>query len=70
MYNATTNFIDLAVSNHFSVGGGSNAPASFIRNQWQVADDIDWIKGRHHLSIGAEYITGQMDEKQPAICKW
>jgi hypothetical protein len=62
MYNATNDFTDLAVSNHFSVGGGSNAPASFIRNQWQIADDIDWIRGRHHLSIGAEYIFGQMDE--------
>jgi hypothetical protein len=62
MYNATNNFTDLAVSNHFSVGGGSNAPASFIRNQWQGADDIDWIKGRHHFSFGAEYIFGQMDE--------
>jgi Carboxypeptidase regulatory-like domain len=62
MYNATKDFTDLAVSNHFSVGGGSNAPASFIRNQWQGADDIDWIKGRHHLSFGGEYIFGQMDE--------
>lgn len=62
MYNVTNDFIDLAVSSHFSVGGGSNAPASFIRNQWQVADDIDWMIGRHHLSMGAEYITGQMDE--------
>jgi hypothetical protein len=62
MYNATTDFTDLAVSNHFSVGGGSNAPASFIRNQWQIADDIDWSRGRHHISIGAEYIYGQMDE--------
>ena len=62
MYNASDDFLDLAVSNHFSVGGGSNAPASFIRNQWQGADDIDWIIRRHHLSIGGEYITGQMDE--------
>jgi Carboxypeptidase regulatory-like domain len=62
MYNATKDFTDLAVSNHFSVGGGSNAPASFIRNQWQIADDIDWIRGRHHISAGAEYIYGQMDE--------
>ena len=62
MYNATKDFTDLAVTSHFSVGGGSNAPASFIRNQWQVADDIDWMIGRHHLGIGAEYITGQMDE--------
>ncbi|HEY4359008.1 MAG TPA: carboxypeptidase-like regulatory domain-containing protein [Acidobacteriaceae bacterium] len=62
MYNAITNFIDLAVTSHFSVGGGSNAPASFIRNQWQIADDIDLIKGKSHYSFGGEWITGQMDE--------
>src|SRR5262249_25720572 len=43
-------------------GGGSNAPAKFIRNQWQVADDADWISGRHHFSFGGEFIAGQMDE--------
>jgi hypothetical protein len=62
MYNAIPYFTDLAVTSHFSVGGGSNAPASFIRNQWQVADDLDWTKGRHHFSFGAETIIGQMDE--------
>jgi hypothetical protein len=39
MYNATPNFTDLSLTNYFSVGGGSNAPAFFIRNQWQVADE-------------------------------
>ena len=62
MYNAVPNFIDLSVSNYFAVGGGSNNPATFIRNQWQWADDIDWIKGRHHYSFGAEGIAGQMDQ--------
>jgi hypothetical protein len=62
MYNATNDYIDLAVSGYFSIGGGSNAPASFIRNQWQLADDVDLTKGRHHMSLGAEWITGQMDE--------
>lgn len=62
MYNAIPDFLDLAITSHFSVGGGSNAPASFIRNQWQIADDVDWIKGRHHFSFGGEFIPGQMDE--------
>jgi len=62
MYNPVDDFTDLAVTNYFTVGGGSNAPASFIRNQWQLADDLDFTKGRHHLSFGAEWITGQMDE--------
>lgn len=62
MYNPVNNYTDLTVQGYFTVGGSSNAPASFIRNQWQVADDIDLIKGRHHMSFGGEWISGQMDE--------
>jgi Carboxypeptidase regulatory-like domain len=62
MYNAVPNFISVAVSNYFTVGGGSNAPAKFIRNQWQYADDIDWIRGHNHYSLGTEGIWGQMDQ--------
>ena len=48
MYNPNPNFIDLSVSGKFTVGGGSNAPATFVRNSFQVADDIDIIRGAHH----------------------
>lgn len=63
MYNASPNYIELSVTNYFSVGGGSNATASFIRNQFQYADDIDWIRGRHHFSFGGEFLANQMDEQ-------
>jgi Carboxypeptidase regulatory-like domain len=62
MYNAVPNFISVALTNYFTVGGGSNAPAKFIRNQLQYADDIDWIKGHNHFSFGTEGIFGQMDQ--------
>jgi Carboxypeptidase regulatory-like domain len=62
MYNAAPNYIQLTVSNYFTVGGGSNATSTFIRNQWQYADDMDWIRGRHHFSFGGEFIANQMDE--------
>jgi hypothetical protein len=62
MYNAVPNFISVAVTNYFTVGGGSNAPAKFIRNQWQYADDVDWIRGHNHYSFGTEGIWGQMDQ--------
>jgi hypothetical protein len=62
MYNAVPNFISVALTNYFTVGGGSNAPAKFIRNQWQWADDVDWSKGHNHFSFGTEGIIGQMDQ--------
>ncbi|HZQ55870.1 MAG TPA: carboxypeptidase regulatory-like domain-containing protein [Bryobacteraceae bacterium] len=62
MYNAYPHFIDLTVANKFTVGGGSNAPAKFVRNTYQFADDVDLIRGRHHITFGLEAIAMQMDE--------
>ncbi|MGP8247925.1 MAG: hypothetical protein ACLQVN_25855 [Bryobacteraceae bacterium] len=62
IFNPNPNFIDLSVSSKFTVGGGSNAPATFARNTFQLADDIDVIRGRHHVIFGLEYIAMQMDE--------
>ncbi|MGH9786426.1 MAG: carboxypeptidase regulatory-like domain-containing protein, partial [Terriglobia bacterium] len=63
MFNIHPNYIDLSVSNHFSMGGGSNAPSIFHRNQWQWADDLDWIHDRHHYSFGVSWIPVQMNER-------
>lgn len=60
IYDASPNFSYIQLSNYFTIGGGSNAPAKFIRNQYQWSDDTDWIKGKHHFSFGAENIIGQM----------
>lgn len=63
MTNIHPGYIDLSVSNHFSMGGGSNAPSIFHRNQWGFSDDIDWIRNRHHVSFGVVYIPVQMNER-------
>jgi hypothetical protein len=63
MANIHPNYIDLSVSNHFAMGGGSNAPSIFHRNQWQWADDLDWIRERHHFSFGVSFIPVQMNER-------
>lgn len=63
MANLHPGYIDLSVSNHFTMGGGSNAPSLFNRNQYQWADDMDWIRNRHHFSFGASFIPVQMNER-------
>ena len=60
IYDSAPNFSYISLSNYFTIGGGSNAPAKFVRNQYQWSDDTDWIKGRQHFSFGAEGIIGQM----------
>jgi len=67
MYNAFSHFIDLSVTSHFSVGGGSNAPAYYTRNQYHFADDLDMIRGRHHLSYGAEVLDLQMNTRNVSL---
>jgi hypothetical protein len=62
MFNFYPHFMDLSVSSRFSIGGGSNAPSVFDRNQFQYADDIDIIRGRHHMMFGFEMLALQMDE--------
>ena len=62
MFNGYPNFVDLGVSNKFTVGGGSNAPATFTRNSYQLSDDVDLIRGRHHWMFGAEVMQMRMEE--------
>lgn len=57
MYNNDPHYIDLSVTNHFTMGGGSNAPAYFMRNQYHFTDDFDMVRGRHHFSYGVSIIT-------------
>src|ERR1019366_3734572 len=62
IYNFQQHFIDLSVTGFFSVGGSSNAPAYFDRNQYDFSDDLDIVRGRHHLMFGAQAIAIQMNE--------
>jgi Carboxypeptidase regulatory-like domain len=50
----------LTVSNPgFSVGCGTCSPAHLNVNTFQFADDVDYIRGKHHFGFGAEYIRTQ-----------
>jgi hypothetical protein len=67
LFQAYPHFIDLSVSSRFSIGGGSNAPATFARNQFHFADDVDIIRGRNHYVMGLEFIAMQMDERNVSL---
>ncbi len=53
------NYLGLTVTNDFTVGG--TIPSFWNNNSWQTADDVDWIRGRHHLSFGANWIHNQLN---------
>ncbi|HEY1497859.1 MAG TPA: TonB-dependent receptor [Candidatus Solibacter sp.] len=39
-----------------TIGGPYNYPQNFIQNTGQFRDDLYWLKGRHSIKAGAEYL--------------
>jgi hypothetical protein len=56
VYQGVPNAIDLSVTGYFSVGCGTCAPAHFKDNVAELSDDLNWVRGRHHMSLGGDYI--------------
>ena len=57
---AVPNDFRLAVNNGgFSVGCGNCSPAHLNVNTFQFADDVDIIRGKHHIALGVDYIRTQ-----------
>jgi hypothetical protein len=63
MFSYTPNGLYLGVAGKFSVGCSSCSTATFINNNAQVADDVDIIRGRHHISFGGDVIRNQMNDQ-------
>ena len=57
MYSAVPNFLDFYVNGHFGGGCGTCAPALFDQDSYQLAEDLDMIRGRHHISVGVDWIN-------------
>ncbi|HTF27003.1 MAG TPA: carboxypeptidase-like regulatory domain-containing protein [Candidatus Limnocylindria bacterium] len=59
MYVEISNFLLTSISGYFGLGCGTCAPGHFNVNTWTEADDVDWIRGRHHSAFGALVIRTQ-----------
>ena len=59
MFVAIPNFLLTSISGYFNVGCGTCAPGHFNVNTWTEADDVDWIRGRHHFALGGLVIRTQ-----------
>jgi hypothetical protein len=53
IYSAVPNFLLMSVTGGFSTFCGTCAPGHFNVTSYQVADDVDIIRGRHEMSFGA-----------------
>ena len=59
MYSAVPNFLLLTISNAFTTFCGTCAPGHFNVNSYQVADDVDVVRGRHQIAFGFNLIRIQ-----------
>jgi hypothetical protein len=48
-------------SGYFTTGGGSQMPGHFDNNLFQVADDIDMLRGRQQISFGVNFMKMQLN---------
>jgi len=55
------NFLQLGVTNYWSVGCGTCAPGHFNTNSWHYADDVDVIRGKHQMSFGVDFLKDQFN---------
>jgi hypothetical protein len=56
MYNYVPADFRLSVSNNFSIGCGTCSPGFFNTNTEDFTDDVDYLRGKHQIAIGAEYM--------------
>jgi hypothetical protein len=59
MYSAVPNFLLFSVTGAFSTFCGTCAPGHFNLNSFQVADDVDLIRGRHQMAFGFNVVRVQ-----------
>ena len=59
IYSAVPNFLLMSVTGGFSTFCGTCAPGHFNVNSYQVADDVDIIRGRHQVAVGFNLVRVQ-----------
>jgi hypothetical protein len=45
----------------FTIGGGTNSVAHFNDNTGAVNDDVTWVKGKHQIAFGGEWVQNQLN---------
>lgn len=45
----------------FSMGGGLNSLAHFNDNTLAIGDDVTWVKGKHQIAFGGDWVQNQLN---------
>lgn len=54
-------YMGINISNAFSIGSGGTNPGYFHSETWAVADDLDYMLGKHQLSVGFSVIKTKIE---------
>jgi hypothetical protein len=61
MYTAVPIGLEITLTNKWSSYCGTCAPAHFNDNIFSFADDVNWVRGRHQIGFGGEYVRTQLN---------
>ena len=62
VYQVQPNGLQLTVAgSKFTIGGGTNSVAHFNDNTGAIDDDVTWVKGRHQIAFGGEWVQNQLN---------
>ena len=61
VYSAVPNFMDIGINGYFGAGCGTCAPVTLDGNSAQASEDVDMMRGRHHISFGGEWLHYQFN---------
>ncbi len=60
-YQAVPNGLYLAVTNKFTIGGGTNSVSKFNDNFLAVEDEVTMVRGKHQIVFGGEIVHNQLN---------
>ena len=61
VYSPQPGFMGVSVTNGFNIGTGGTNPGYFNSNSFQIANDLDIIRGRHQFSFGGNWIRTKIE---------
>ena len=60
VYQVEPNGLQMA-EGKFTIGGGTNSVAHFNDNTASIDDDVTWVRGKHQIGFGGEWVQNQLN---------
>ncbi len=61
VFQQVKNGLQLGSEGKFTIGGGTNSVAHFNDNTAALDDDVTWVRGKHQIAFGGEWVQNQLN---------